>query len=101
MGTVADRGDGEATAMERHRCTHCRNPIRSLAVARPGTGGPGEHAWFHPDCWDVVCHGEQERYELQVQTLGLAALIAPYAASLAARATGSPGVATALEPRPA
>ena len=61
--------------MERHRCTKCRNPIRNLAVARPGAA---DDAWYHPDCWDEVCSTEQERYENQVRSDGLAALLAPY-----------------------
>jgi hypothetical protein len=61
--------------MERHRCTKCRNPIRSVAVARPGRG---EDAWYHPDCWAEVCTSEQERYERSVQSSGLSALLAPY-----------------------
>ena len=77
--------------MERHRCTKCRNPIRSVAVARPGQGGD---AWYHPDCWADVCTSEQEKYERQVQSTGLTALLAPYissapAAAPAASAEGS------------
>lgn len=64
--------------MERHRCTKCRNPIRSVAVARPGRG---EDAWYHPDCWGEVCTSEQEKYERQVQSTGLTALLAPYISS--------------------
>lgn len=62
--------------MERHRCNKCRNPIRTLAVSRAGTGDDG--AWFHLDCWDEVCSSEQEDYERQVSSQGLAALLAPY-----------------------
>ncbi|HEU4513639.1 MAG TPA: hypothetical protein VFR87_11095 [Nocardioidaceae bacterium] len=61
--------------MERHRCTKCRNPIRSVAVARQGGG---EDAWYHADCWAEVCTSEQEKYERQVQNVGLTALLAPY-----------------------
>lgn len=61
--------------MERHRCTRCRNPIRSVAVARPGRD---QEDWYHPDCWADVCSSEQERYERQVESVGLAALLAPY-----------------------
>jgi hypothetical protein len=61
--------------MTRHRCTECRNPIRSLAVARPGAH---EDAWYHPDCWARVCTSEQEKYERRVESGGLAALLAPY-----------------------
>jgi len=79
--------------MPRHRCTKCRNPIRSVAVARPGAG---EDAWYHPDCWAEVCTSEQENYERQVRAVGLEALFAPYvsatvaAATIAAAATTSP-----------
>jgi hypothetical protein len=61
--------------MERHRCTKCRNPIRSVAVARPGAG---DDAWYHPDCWVEVRSSEQESYENRVRTAGLSALLAPY-----------------------
>ena len=59
--------------MERHRCTQCRNPIRSVAVSRPG-----RDEWFHPDCWEEVCTSEQRKYEQQVESTGLTALLAPY-----------------------
>ena len=61
--------------MERHRCTKCRNPIRNLAIARPGAT---ENAWYHADCWAEVCRSEQQKYEEQVRDAGLAALLAPY-----------------------
>ena len=61
--------------MERHRCTKCRNPIRSGAVARPGAG---VDAWYHPACWAEVGSFEQENYEQQVRSSGLSALLAPY-----------------------
>lgn len=63
--------------MERHRCTHCRNPIRNVAVACDGD----EDRWYHPDCWDVVCASEQERYQRAVREDGLSALLAPYVSS--------------------
>jgi hypothetical protein len=63
--------------MQRHRCTKCRNPIRSVAVARHGEA---QDAWFHPDCWNEVCSSEQGRYERQVESGGLRALLEPYAA---------------------
>lgn len=68
--------------MQRHPCTHCRTPIRSTSLARRGVD-PG--SWFHPDCWVEACHSEQERYEQQVQTVGLPALIAPYVSAASAR----------------
>ncbi len=71
--------------MERHRCTICRNPIRCLAVARPGAA---EDAWYHPDCWAELCSSEQQRYETEVRDSGLAALLAPY---LIARQTAAAG----------
>ena len=61
--------------MQRHRCTKCRNPIRSLAVARQGDDADD---WFHPDCWAEVCISEQADYERQVETDGVQALLAPY-----------------------
>lgn len=61
--------------MERHRCTKCRNPIRSVAVGRPGAD---DDAWYHPDCWVAVRDSEQERYERQVASAGISALLAPY-----------------------
>lgn len=61
--------------MQRHRCTKCRNPIRSLAVARQGDT---DDDWFHPDCWAEVCSSVQENYERQVETDGVQALLAPY-----------------------
>ena len=61
--------------MQRHRCTKCRNPIRNLAVARPGTAA---EEWYHPDCWSDLCRTEQQRYEQQVRDGGLSALLAPY-----------------------
>jgi hypothetical protein len=61
--------------MERHRCTKCRNPIRSVAVGRQGRG---DDTWYHPDCWAEVCTSEQEKYEQQVESVGLSALLAPY-----------------------
>ncbi len=64
--------------MERHRCTKCRNPIRSAPVARPGGGAD---AWYHADCWEEVCTSEQQTYEREVQDVGLAALLAPYISS--------------------
>jgi hypothetical protein len=63
--------------MQRHRCTKCRNPIRSVAVARHGET---EDAWFHVDCWDEVCSSEQEKYEREVESGGIPALLEPYAA---------------------
>jgi hypothetical protein len=63
--------------MQRHRCTKCRNPIRSVAVARIGET---EDAWFHPDCWAEVCSSEQEQYEREVESAGISALLQPYAA---------------------
>lgn len=80
--------------MQRQRCTHCRNPIRNLAVARPGAD---EESWYHPDCWDEVCSSEQERYEEQVATGGLAALLAPYVTAQARPG----GTGTLVEQRPA
>jgi hypothetical protein len=68
----------ESRVMERHRCTKCRNPIRNVAVARPGAS---DDEWYHPDCWQEVCSFEQTRYERQVQSTGLSALLAPYAPS--------------------
>jgi hypothetical protein len=80
--------------MERHRCTKCRNPIRNVAVGRHGAD---DGAWYHPDCWDEVCSSEQERYERQVESGGLAALLAPYISagptSAAASATASASAA--------
>lgn len=61
--------------MERHRCTQCRNPIRNVAVSRPGAT---ESEWYHPDCWAAVCSSEQKKYEEQVRDDGLSALLAPY-----------------------
>jgi hypothetical protein len=62
--------------MQRHRCNRCRNPIRSVAVARPGA--TEDAAWYHPDCWAEVCSSEQEKYERQVQAVGISALLEPY-----------------------
>ena len=59
--------------MDRHRCTKCRNPIRNVAVSRPG-----RDEWYHADCWEEVCTSEQRRYEQQVESTGLSALLAPY-----------------------
>ena len=67
--------------MERHRCTKCRNPIRSIAVARPGVG---DDAWYHPDCWAEVRGFEQENYEREVRSTGISALLAPYISAPAA-----------------
>ncbi|HEX6248227.1 MAG TPA: hypothetical protein VFZ64_10180 [Nocardioidaceae bacterium] len=61
--------------MERHRCGKCRNPIRQVGTARRGSG---EDAWYHPDCWVEVCATEQENYQREVESVGLAALLAPY-----------------------
>ena len=68
--------------MERHRCTKCRNPIRSVAVGRPGAD---DDAWYHPDCWAEACASEQENYERQVRAVGLEALLAPDVALPVAR----------------
>ncbi len=76
--------------MERHRCTKCRNPIRSVAVARPGHE---EQEWYHPDCWAEVCSCEQEKYEQQVQSVGLPALLAPYISSTPVGASPEPSQA--------
>jgi hypothetical protein len=59
--------------MERHRCTRCRNPIRTMPVR-----GRDTDAWFHADCWAEACSSEQEDYERQVACRGLVALLAPY-----------------------
>ena len=87
--------------MPHHRCSKCRNPIRSVAVARPCAG---EAAWYHPDCWAEACASEQENYERQVRAVGLEALLAPYvsarvaAATIAAGATASPTFTPAAGP---
>ena len=43
----------------------------------PGSGASGSD-WYHPDCWVAVRDSEQERYERQVATAGISALLAPY-----------------------
>lgn len=68
--------------MQRHRCTHCRNPIRIASMARRGAA---PDSWFHEDCWAERCHSEQERYEQLVESVGLPALLAPYVSSASAR----------------
>lgn len=68
--------------MDRHRCTKCRNPIRDVGVSRPG-----RDEWYHVDCWEEVCTSEQRRYEQQVESTGLTALLAPY---LSRAALGEP-----------
>lgn len=70
--------------MPHHRCSKCRNPIRSVAVARPCAG---EAAWYHPDCWAEACASEQENYERAVRAVGLEALLAPYVSAKVATAT--------------
>ena len=71
--------------MDRHRCAHCRNPIRHGPGVQVGgqVGNDTEPAWYHPDCWTVVRVDEQQRYRRTVAEGGLAALIAPYVASQA------------------
>lgn len=68
--------------MQRHRCSNCRNPIRNSSLARRGAL---EGTWYHPDCWVEVCHTEQDRYEQQVQSVGLQALLAPYVSAASVR----------------
>ena len=81
--------------MQRHRCTKCRNPIRSVAVARPGAT---DSEWYHPDCWAEVRSCEQERYERSVQATGLEALLAPYR-TVPGAPTPAASVADAEQPR--
>jgi hypothetical protein len=81
--------------MNHHRCTRCRNPIRSTVVEAPAPRG----GHFHVDCWERVRHERQQAYESEIRSTGLAALIAPYvhatprpvvvAAAIVEQATGN------------
>ena len=76
-GSRVSRREHERRAfVDRHRCAHCRNPIRR----EPGVHvpGPDGSSWFHPDCWARVLADEQQEYRRKVAELGLSALIAPY-----------------------
>lgn len=75
--------EGEALAVERPRCAHCRNPIKeSHKAAGPK---PGDRS-FHEDCWNEVGATvtaerqveKQKDYEQRIASQGLAALLSPY-----------------------
>lgn len=96
----------KATAVERPRCNHCRNPIKEHHAAL--TDGDGS---FHEDCWksthpdhtppvadvpegaaeQVVEQSapepssEQRDYEQRIASGGLAALLSPYVSGLPAQ----------------
>lgn len=62
--------------MERQRCTHCRNPIRTGQAVRRSENL--DESWYHSDCWRLVQSSEQLNYEREIAASGLVALIAPY-----------------------
>lgn len=82
--------------LERHRCAHCRNPIRNGKQLPAGSAGAGE-SWFHSDCWASVQAAKQEDYHRRIQAKGLDALFAPYVVqAAAATVVGLPAQATPI-----
>lgn len=81
------------SAVDRLRCSHCRNPIKPhQATSGPA---PGESS-YHEDCWAqaqeraVTSGAEQQRdYQRRIASEGLAALLSPYVTSLPQQREGS------------
>jgi hypothetical protein len=84
----------KATAVERPRCVHCRNPIKE----RHTVVNDGDRS-FHEDCWNearpavIAEQADQQRdYERRIASEGLAALLSPYVKGLPAQRNGAESV---------
>jgi hypothetical protein len=84
----------KATAVERPRCSHCRNPIKE----RHAVVNDGDRS-FHEDCWNEVRptviaeQADQQRdYERRIASEGLAALLSPYVKGLPAQRNSAESV---------
>lgn len=72
-------GTRKARAVERIRCTLCRNPIKSHQVAA------GPDSSYHEDCWPAAAEAaarssadQQSAYRKRIGEEGLAGLLSPY-----------------------
>jgi len=91
LGTVVTRSAvaRKACAVERTRCTYCRNPIKTHQAA---IGPKPDDRSFHQDCWPLAQNApthsgpeQQLDYERRIAVDGLAAVLSPYVTVLPAQ----------------